>query len=373
MINQLSYGLNQDALPLDDPNSVAQMILSAMENIHFLKSGRGTATIKTENYDTGLDGKELILNFSFKDQNSRTDIFESDGGIKGSRLTSTIVSEKHYINLRNNTVFVNQARSHSNYGRDFHPGVFVAFKGYQLTKLLRDFIAHPEVNRSVELDSNGILHIIASGHVVNPATHNEYDHKFHFSFDTQKALLPVFYCSAMRYEPNDWGRTEAKLEWKKYESDWYISRVEYGMKPSDVDHRIVMIKDFKPNVDIPDEEFTLEGMDIPEGCFVVDHIAGLQYRYGTANNIFEDLEEPLKEAAFVQKIQSQQNDIVGNSNSESDQQNLTDERDLIVDDTNNSIANQSNTRSSWFIGISLAGVVVLIGLIVLFGYKLITR
>ena len=153
------------------------------------------------------------------------------------------------------------------------------FKGTHLTKLLMLFIEHPEFNRPVVLDSNGIVHLIAQGHVVNPATHDEYDHKYHFSFDTQKALLPVFYCSAMRHEPNDWGRTEAKLEWTKYESDWYVSRVEYGMKPRDTVHRIATIKDFKPNVEISDEEFTLDGMDIPDGYLVVDRIAGLQYRY----------------------------------------------------------------------------------------------
>ena len=167
---------------------------------------------------------------------------------------------------------------------DFHPEIIMTFKNRQITKELVLFIEHPEVNRSIELDSKKILHLIAQGHVVNPATNDEYDHKYHFSFDTQKALLPVFYCSAMRHEPNDWGRTEAKLEWKKYNSVWYVSRVEYGMKPKDTVHRIVTIKDFEPNVEIPDEVFTLDGMSIPEGYLVVDFVSGLQYRYVKPEN-----------------------------------------------------------------------------------------
>ncbi|MBN2313158.1 MAG: hypothetical protein JXM79_04470 [Sedimentisphaerales bacterium] len=278
-ISQISYSKVAEPLPLDDPNAVAQMVLSAMKNVQFPKSGRGTATMKTEKYSKDLDGKELTVEFSFEGKNSRTDIFESKEGIKGSRLKSTIISEKYHISLSGEIATINRTRSHYDYCRDFHPEVFMAFKGYQLTKLLGDFVAHPEVNRTVKLDGNGILHIIAQGHVVNPATHDEYDHKFHFAFDTQRALLPVFYCSAMRHEPNDWGRTEAKLEWKKYGSEWYASRVEYGMKPSDTVHRIATIKSFKPNVEIPDEEFTLAGMEIPDGFRVVDRVSGLAYIY----------------------------------------------------------------------------------------------
>ena len=46
-VSQTSYSQVAELLPLDDPNAVAQMVLSAMKNIQLPKSGRGTAIMKT--------------------------------------------------------------------------------------------------------------------------------------------------------------------------------------------------------------------------------------------------------------------------------------------------------------------------------------
>ena len=92
------YAQVENALPLDDPMAVVRTVLSTVKSIESPVSGRGTVIMTTENYAVGLDGKELIVDFAFKEQKSRTDIFESSGGSKGPRLQARVKSDKYDFN-----------------------------------------------------------------------------------------------------------------------------------------------------------------------------------------------------------------------------------------------------------------------------------
>ena len=78
LVQCTSYAQEGDSLPLDDPNSAIRMLLSTIKTMETPATGRGTATMKIENVGGDIEGKDLIVDFVFKDQKSRTDFFKSD-------------------------------------------------------------------------------------------------------------------------------------------------------------------------------------------------------------------------------------------------------------------------------------------------------
>jgi len=106
------------------------------------------------------------------------------------------------------------------------------------------------------------------------------------------------------------------MSWKQYGRTWYVSKGEYGKAPSSYyiigeEPRVYrpfknqvefVVEDFVPDVNISDSEFTLDGLDLPDGMPVVDRVAGVTYRYGTVPLTMADLEKPLAEAQFPASI-----------------------------------------------------------------------
>jgi hypothetical protein len=81
-------------------------------------------------------------------------------------------------------------------------------------------------------------------------------------------------------DPNNrWGSTETKLKWTKSGSVWYISQAEHILQPGKRNHISFTVKDFTPNVNVSDDDFTLDGMNIPDGTMVTDSIAHKVYPY----------------------------------------------------------------------------------------------
>ena len=335
-----SYAQTQETLPLDDPNAVVQMVLSALKAIEMPVTGRGTAIMKTENYREMFDDKELIVDFVFKDQKSRTDIFDSFKGGKDQRLNTKVLTDKHYYSVTHLNASIKQPRHFfRDYGRDFHPSTFMKFEGILFTNWLDGLFDRPGVDGSVKLDNEGILHIVAHGFVEDPGDEEEHGfyNEVHFAFDTQKGLLPVYLSDERTYnDPNKWGKHEAKLQWTKYDSGWYVSHAEYCTQPRNFARRIITIKKFSPNIEVSDEEFAFDALEIPDGTEVVDSIAGTTYRY---------------EAPFVQKAQEQQPVLDGN------------------DSASPTTLGHTHTDSLWPRVIVIACVAVLIGIVALLGYK----
>jgi hypothetical protein len=287
-------------------------VLSALKGAQLAVAGRGTAIMATENYRKDIDGKELVVDFVFKGQTSRTDIFESRGGDRGTRLFARVVSDRHVIRLDPGSAHISrpQGRGDRDLGLDFHPEVFTHFEGIALTKWLEGFLEHPPDYTSAKVDDEGILHIIARAPVVIPKTREQYNNEMRFSFDTQKGLLPVL-CST-RYihaEPNKGWSAEIEYEWAKYDSTWYIRRAEYSVRPSNKDHRVITVKNFTPHVE--EKEFTLDGMGLVDGTRVFDKIAGVNYRYEAPIRFIEEPETAQKEADFIRKIREEQSSLTG--------------------------------------------------------------
>ncbi|MBL7185140.1 MAG: hypothetical protein ISS70_02355 [Phycisphaerae bacterium] len=302
-------------LPLDDPNAVMQVVLSAVKAIEQPTTGRGIAIVKTENYRESMDGKEFMVHFVFKDQKSREDYFEHDGEHRGPRVCAVAKSDKGYITARS-AVDIRPSESYRReIGRDFHPDTFLKFFGAQsLAEWLKYQLEHKfdypgtKTDRSVELDDDGVLHVSVRTYATTGTKHGreEIARAVKISFDTQKGYRPVYYERKVTRADGSWYTRQAKLQWARFGSAWYVSAFECNLLPSNRDHIIGTIKDFSPDVTVSDAEFTLEGMGILDRTFVHDRVAGKDYWYKSPKLFLADPEIPPKEADLVQRIREQQ-------------------------------------------------------------------
>jgi len=236
------------------------------------------------------------------------DVFESDRAGGRRRLHAVARSDKASIQVDNIDASIERQELYYNsVGRDFHPDTFFEVLGYPLTEWLELELEtnRADTDRSVEIDSDGILHLWVRAHVVTPRG-KEYDVETQIWFDTQKELRPVFYERKFKYPDGSWFARQVKLQWARFDSTWYVSAFEYSELPSNHGHVVGTIKNFSTNVEVADEEFTLNGMDVPDGLLVSDSIAGVSYRYGVPLRAVEDLQKSLDDADFVQKIREQQ-------------------------------------------------------------------
>jgi hypothetical protein len=192
-----SFSQNPGALQSNDPNAVLKTVLSAINNYQSPLSGRGTAIMRMgkniEDPDELFSDKELTVNFEFKGKSSRTDILEQSVDAKESLLRTFVVTDKQVLVFTPiyQNAFIEGFQEHKKIGFDFHPDVFMDFSGIQLTRWLKGLMKHPPDYSSAEVNTEGILHYIAGGHLVQ---NNEgYDEVIKFSFDTHKGFLPVSY------------------------------------------------------------------------------------------------------------------------------------------------------------------------------------
>jgi len=341
-------------------NIIRTVVIPALEALETQLpiTGRGTATMETENYFKWLDGKELTIDFVFKDKNSRWDIFEWIGKSDSSRLWAGISSEKYNITfLLDDSVTINPSKGHNASQNDFHPATFLRFNDYFLTRLLQgtlnyDFASDPEHYASAKLDDNGILHIVSGGPIKNSRVLSS---EKQMSFDTKRGLLPVLLKGTTK-EKERTDSTIVRLEWAQYGSAWYVSRVEYGIEPGNRDHRVFKIKNFNPNVDVSDKEFTLDGFDIPDGMMVFDRLAGVIYRYGI----------PVRQEAQEKQSNpiTQTSDTNINKTLENPNQSTINDNDSVPP----TMLGQ-NHDSLWTRVIAVTCVAALLGIVAFLGYK----
>lgn len=300
------------ALPLDDPNTLMRMLLSTLKAVESPVTGRGTAVMKIENFFGDLNGRELTVDFVFKNKKSRADVFESEGEHRGSRIRATARSDEVCIRVLHEVYCIDRPENYDReIGWDFHPDTFFEVLGEaSLARWLEYELKNPRapVDRSIELDNNGILHLLVRAHVAIRRDRGleEYDVETRISFDTQKGYRPVFYERKFINTNGSWHAMQAKLQWAQFGSAWYVSAFEYNEPPGNRRHTIGKIESFNPNVEVADGEFTLEAMGIVDGMYVDDKVKGVKYWYKSPSRFAADPEIPLEEADFVRKIRARQ-------------------------------------------------------------------
>lgn len=301
-----------NSLPLDDPNTVVRAVIAALEGLEFPSSGRGTAIWKHKGRFRNHEGKDLTVEFAFKGQSSLMDVLEPANSAKrmSTRLYANIMSDKSYIAVNPENAQIDQADPfRRRVTQDFHPDAIMKFHHTSLSDITAVFL-EPGFNLSVSLDAEGILHLRGQKNLdrPGPGTESQDYQKAEFAFDTRAGLLPVFLTS-IRKSPNRESQVTHRFRWVMYGSVPYVTSIICHGKGEREIYDEFIITSFKPNVQISDEEFTLDGLGIPDGLPVYDKLAGVEYRYGGVLST-EELDKPLGDANFVQKIRAQ-NDIQG--------------------------------------------------------------
>ena len=305
-----AYAQAEATLLLSDPNAVMKTVLSSLNALELPAAGRGTAVMKAENSFGNLYDKQLIIDFAFKGNRSRADVFESDGEHRGSRIRATVCTNDTCIRALHQAYSIGRADKYRReVGWDFHPGTFFEVLGEKpLVKWLEYELATPRspADRSVELDSNGILRLSIRAHVATQRQYDpkEYDVQATISFDTHKEYRPVLYERKFINADGSWHATQAKLQWARFGTTWYVSEFECNELPSNRRHTVGKIESFEPKAEVADGEFTLEGMGIIDGMYVDDRIKGVKYWYKSPPRFAADPEIPLEEADFVGQVRA---------------------------------------------------------------------
>jgi hypothetical protein len=257
-------------------------------------------------------------------------------------------------------------------GRDFHPATLFNFLDASLEETLKNQLTHPNFKKSVEIDQEGILRLFSSAHA-GVRRGKDYNEEIQLGFDTRKGLRPVCYERIFRCSDGSWSARKVSFQWAWFDSAWYVSAFEYSELPANFRHVVGTVESFSPNAKVSDDEFTLEGLGVPDGALVVDDIAGVTYRYGTPDSRIEDLDKSLEKADFVEKIREQQPALLNQTPDTNAQQGISDQGQLETgndeDVSVTTTTDQMQTRKLWPSGIVIAGIVVFIGIVAFLGYR----
>ncbi len=298
---------------------------------------------------TRYTDKEVVADFVFKNQNSRTDVLVRDDSGALSRFYCDAVSDKASIRVYRGAAMIQQADLHErSIGYDFSPAVFIDVTGYPVMKHLEATLHVPETRRSVELDDKGILHYMTSAAERMPSGKPRAVTKI--GFDTEKGFLPIYYEAIHNRPDGTWSAQTIRLEWVQYNDVWYVSRVERDSLPSHKTRFTFVVESFTPNAEVSDKEFTLEGLGIPEGLRVEDSIAGITYPYRSSGK-----------PEFVRKIIKRRVDSSG-THVDSNQRPAPANADQRADGpTDVSVVGQTSARATWTRWVGLIAAVMLIG------------
>jgi len=266
-----------------------------------LRSGRGIAhfrEIKKESTDKDKweeeEEKERIIQFQFKGDSSRSDIFAGRKG-ETKQLDAIYAENPEYgirysggdVGIEDNEIGI----FHREIGYDMHPETFNQFYGIGLVRFLSgltQWAQKTNLRLSVTLSDEGILQLEYE------RTGDEPNERANFKARID-ATYPARFLSAMESSENYEGlgsktHIEYHVHWKWHGSDCYIKEAALTKKESEFDnadrpdqlcHRYwqqkVEVLAYEAQAAIPDRAFTLLGLPLEEDADIRDRIRKSEY------------------------------------------------------------------------------------------------
>ena len=273
-------------------------------------SGTGDAVVVEDR-----DGKrkESRVEFRFKENLSRSDVFDYIGGEKGALRIVYSTNQTNSVSYNGYNAVVQASPPAAFYRMprmDFHPETFARVHENPISTWLTGMAEHAPA-LTINLDPNGVLHVEVRGEFEGGRRK-----EFHsVSLDSTKGYRLV----GWELYNEDRGtilKESYTADWQQTGSAWYIKEAcihhmdtregKAGTKPktSHLDVRMV-VSNFVANAPLEDSEFTLTALKLPYGTLVSDEIVGVDYKYGSGVRGTQRLEEPLREAEFVKIINSE--------------------------------------------------------------------
>jgi beta-lactamase regulating signal transducer with metallopeptidase domain/protocatechuate 3,4-dioxygenase beta subunit len=256
----------------ENARAIALSCIKALRAIEHPRSGAGSAVVQGS-HDNRT--RKHLVRFKFKDELSRSDIL---AGLSGAReyVWATGRTAYAWYDRKEGCARVarpgKRGRFRGVHGSDFRPRTFEACSSKMpIADELDHLTQKTDLPLTVTTEDNGCISLAFAD-------------KYLFVLDGTKGHRVVEY-TWDRVSPGKRVDQHANLlsksmqiSWKRYGTSWYIDKVEYSGFPNESGNPTsIHIKDFVPNIDIDDREFTLEAFDLPQGTKVKDSIQDLEY------------------------------------------------------------------------------------------------
>ena len=232
--------------------------------------------------------EEFLVNFAFKGQSSRADLYEVVDRNPGNLLESLIYTPEttfRYVNGKYVKILTPPSMLHSYYkhGYNFHPEAIIRFDGIGFVKKVETFLKAAKTINTKSTDED-LFAIDIEGSKIYP--HDQYVATL--TLDPKANFRPVYYrIDGENTKAGITGHILYEAEWKQYASIWYITDLRYetassyneGLKGHGKEMVDIHIENFDPKAEVKDSQFTLESLNIPIGTEVRDQKKGLVYKY----------------------------------------------------------------------------------------------
>jgi hypothetical protein len=176
---------------------------------------------------------------------------------------------------------------HRQVGYDFHPETFLRYQHFHLAELLERMVAQPDVVLEVAKEPKDMTLIV--GQAKDEISEQRIIISLIDGADGVRLASWESTSKDLTDNGTDTSLGRLQLDWKKYSGVWYISggisegtAVYDGLRSER--RTTVTIRDFTPNVEIEEKEFTLDGLDIRAGATVHDAVLGTTYKYAGAKD-----------------------------------------------------------------------------------------
>lgn len=277
------------------------------------RSGTGIASVFKSYGSTGKekDIEDVKVQFWFKDQARRSDFHTPNSNISSDSLVRSSVDNGEfcygyrqfadiaYVRRSGVSGFKDEA------GQDFHPDVFMTDNsGISLCRIFSNLKTNPDFEVQVRFNEKGLLEITATyqGKVTYDGREVNEESNVHFLLDPKHSYRVLEYRNEQR-NVNGLGSVEIndmQVSWQDYgPGEAYPKSVKsYGKRvrsiksvqnppegSRDWDREVesnmrIDVNDFSPNIEIPDDLFTLAGIGVKKGTKIDDIVTGIIYFWG---------------------------------------------------------------------------------------------
>ncbi len=277
-----------------DAMTAISAIIERLRSAEYVRSGKGSALVvevESCSSEQSSPTAERIVDFRFKGNLTRSDAFSSDKGKRGHFIHSWATGPMSSVwsDGRDDATVQGEPFSdfHCQVGYDFHPETFLRYQHFHLAELLERMIGQPDVVLEVAKEPKDMMLIV--GQAKDEISEQRIIISLIDGADGVRLASWESTSKDLTDNGTDTSLGRLQLDWKKYSGVWYISGaisegtgVHDGLRSER--RTTVTIRDFTPNVEIEEKEFTLGGLDIRSGATVHDAVLGTTYKYAGAKD-----------------------------------------------------------------------------------------
>ena len=269
------------------PEDTIEIIKAAIEAFKAVENpvtGKGTAFVDMYNRNNPMLTMKRIIDFKFKENLSRSNIFYVKEEQREGPETIWAVGKENAFSYSQHSSTIQsqpQAQFYHKIGYDFNPSTFMLYRSESLAETFETILKNATLGTlSSKIDDKGILHLSTDyrNKIIHQHTTVSVDPNMGYR------LLRFFHITE-RFDIPERSHTDfSEIQWDKYDSSWYVKAAKQAsydgvhsleeissLGPDIISNSSSFkIVEFHPNVEISDSEFTLEGLNLPSGTLIIE-------------------------------------------------------------------------------------------------------